>query len=182
MDNDISNNLTPYIRELQEYLRFISYYDKRIPLISVDGIYGPETKAAVEAFQEAYGLPVTGKVDKDTWYRIYSVYTDASAVSAIPVPIQPYKDSSIINLKLGDQGEDVYLLQVMLSSLFREAPNLYPIVINGIYDENTKKAISRIQQSAFLTENGIVDKETWNNVVNLYNTNRLANLTNTPKK
>lgn len=32
----------------------------------VDGIYGPQTVAAVEALQQAHGLPVTGTVDKAT--------------------------------------------------------------------------------------------------------------------
>lgn len=32
----------------------------------VDGVYGPQTVAAVEALQEAHGLPVTGTVDKAT--------------------------------------------------------------------------------------------------------------------
>lgn len=33
---------------------------------TVDGIYGPQTVAAVEALQAAHGLPVTGTVDKAT--------------------------------------------------------------------------------------------------------------------
>src|SRR4051812_50211181 len=32
-----------------------------------DGIFGPITRAAVESFQQRYGLPVTGEVDTRTW-------------------------------------------------------------------------------------------------------------------
>ncbi len=34
--------------------------------ISVDGLYGPKTEAAVQEFQRAHDLPDTGVVDKDT--------------------------------------------------------------------------------------------------------------------
>ena len=52
-----------YVREFQTALRELSRYNLLIPRISVDGIYGPETAAAVAAFQGAHGLPVTGEVD-----------------------------------------------------------------------------------------------------------------------
>lgn len=50
-----------YTAALQQSLTDAGYYAG-----SVDGIYGPDTVAAVEALQEAHGLPVTGAVDKAT--------------------------------------------------------------------------------------------------------------------
>ena len=44
-----------YTTALQSELQVAGYYTGK-----VDGIYGPETVAAVEALQEAAGLPVTG--------------------------------------------------------------------------------------------------------------------------
>ncbi len=35
--------------------------------VSVDGQFGPQTQAAVEAFQKGAGLPPTGKIDTATW-------------------------------------------------------------------------------------------------------------------
>lgn len=32
-----------------------------------DGLFGPQTEAAVKAFQQLSGLPVTGMVDEETW-------------------------------------------------------------------------------------------------------------------
>jgi hypothetical protein len=47
-----------------------------IPLIEDNlGLYSKETEAAVKKFQEIFSLPVTGEVDKATWYRIKYVYT-----------------------------------------------------------------------------------------------------------
>lgn len=45
-----------------------------------DGWFGPVTAATVRAFQQANGLPVTGRVDQATWNRLFS----ASARSYVP--------------------------------------------------------------------------------------------------
>ena len=58
------------VYELQTYLRYISRFVKSIPLVNPDGIYGPKTKEAVIEFQKAFGLPVTGEADFETWTRI----------------------------------------------------------------------------------------------------------------
>jgi peptidoglycan hydrolase-like protein with peptidoglycan-binding domain len=53
--------VTDYTKALQKSLREAGYYDDE-----VDGVYGPATVDAVEALQEAHGLPTTGTVDKAT--------------------------------------------------------------------------------------------------------------------
>jgi peptidoglycan hydrolase-like protein with peptidoglycan-binding domain len=50
-----------YTSALQKSLAKAGYYDGE-----ADGVYGPETVEAVEALQQAHGLPVTGTVDKGT--------------------------------------------------------------------------------------------------------------------
>ena len=50
-----------YTTTLQTSLRDAGYYQGE-----VDGVYGPATVDAVEALQEAHGLPSTGTVDKAT--------------------------------------------------------------------------------------------------------------------
>ena len=53
--------VSAYTTALQQDLADAGYYQG-----AVDGIYGPETVAAVQALQEANGLPVTGTVDRAT--------------------------------------------------------------------------------------------------------------------
>ncbi len=38
--------------------------------ITIDGGFGPQTQAAVEAFQAEHGLPITGVVDTPTWQAL----------------------------------------------------------------------------------------------------------------
>ena len=55
------NAVRAYTTALQTSLRDAGYYEG-----PVDGVYGPATVGAVEALQEAHGLPSTGTVDKAT--------------------------------------------------------------------------------------------------------------------
>ena len=63
------------VRQLQYMLAVLSSYIPGIPPVSVDGIYGPATRAAVLASQRRFGLPETGVVDARTWDEIYDQYS-----------------------------------------------------------------------------------------------------------
>lgn len=56
-----------YTLALQQDLKDAGFYQG-----AVDGVYGPETVAAVQALQEAYDLPVTGTVDKVTALALHA--------------------------------------------------------------------------------------------------------------
>ena len=49
-------------------------YLPEIPLTEVTGYFGTKTEEAVRAFQELYGIPVTGRVGALTWNTITFVY------------------------------------------------------------------------------------------------------------
>lgn len=44
----------------------------KLGMVEVDGIFGRDTLAAVEAFQRKVGLPVTGDIDRATWDALAS--------------------------------------------------------------------------------------------------------------
>lgn len=71
------------VRMLQEQLNRIARNYPALPTITVDGIYGSATKAAVEKFQSIFGLPVTGIVDFRTWYRISEIYVAISRIAEL---------------------------------------------------------------------------------------------------
>jgi peptidoglycan hydrolase-like protein with peptidoglycan-binding domain len=41
--------------------------------VGIDGDFGPATQSAVEQFQTAHGLPVTGLVDQPTWQTLLAL-------------------------------------------------------------------------------------------------------------
>lgn len=56
---------------LQRNLNAIAILHNSSNFVPEDGVFGPETEAAVLSFQEENGLLVTGTVDVDTWDAIY---------------------------------------------------------------------------------------------------------------
>lgn len=70
-----SGNRGERVRQLQYMLSVLSSYITQIPPITVDGIFGPNTNAAVLAAQRWLGLPETGVVDDRTWDEIYDQFS-----------------------------------------------------------------------------------------------------------
>ena len=62
------------VRLLQYMLSVLSAHISTIPPLTIDGIYGNETKAAVLAAQRRFELPETGSVGAQTWDAIYDQY------------------------------------------------------------------------------------------------------------
>ena len=71
----VQGNRGEKVRLLQYMLAVLSQYIDEIPPITVDGIFGPATTAAVRAAQLWLGLPVTGAVDETAWDEIYDQYS-----------------------------------------------------------------------------------------------------------
>lgn len=63
------------VRLLQYMLSVLSTYIPSIPPVTVDGIYGSATRAAVLAAQRRFRLPETGTVGTQTWNEIYDQYS-----------------------------------------------------------------------------------------------------------
>lgn len=59
---------------LQYMLSVLSSHIPSIPAVTIDGIYGQNTRAAVLAAQRRFGLPETGTVGPQTWDEIYNQF------------------------------------------------------------------------------------------------------------
>ena len=64
------------VTQLQTFLRVIAQNNNAVPLITVDGIFGDKTKAAVAAVQKLAGLPQNGAVGPLTWNAIVNLYNE----------------------------------------------------------------------------------------------------------
>ena len=63
------------VRQLQYMLSVLSAYIAEIPPVTVDGIFGQSTRAAVLAAQRRFRLPETGVVGEATWDDIYDQFS-----------------------------------------------------------------------------------------------------------
>ncbi len=71
------------VRQLQEQINTIASVYYSVPSLTPDGIYGENTRNAVEAFQSVFGLPETGVVDFRTWYKISEIYVAISRIAEL---------------------------------------------------------------------------------------------------
>jgi hypothetical protein len=62
------------VRTIQTQLNAISNNYPLIKKQRVDGVFGPETLAAVETFQKIFSLPASGIVNFATWYKISAIF------------------------------------------------------------------------------------------------------------
>lgn len=69
------------VRQIQEQLIRIAQDYPLIPVITADGIFGPNTQNAVKVFQGIFNIPQTGIVDFPTWYEISEIYVGVSRIA-----------------------------------------------------------------------------------------------------
>ena len=60
-------DLREQVSLLQYLLSVLSQFYLEIPFVSIDGVFGTQTRNAVLALQRSAGLPETGTVDESTW-------------------------------------------------------------------------------------------------------------------
>ena len=71
------------VRVIQTQLNRIADNFPSIPKVAVDGVYGNETRLAVEAFQRIFNLPADGIVGFSTWYKISHIYVSVTKMAAL---------------------------------------------------------------------------------------------------
>ena len=148
------------IRSLQTMLRVIAEDDPSHKSIVPDGIYGPETTAAVSTFQRIHGLPVTGVTDQKTWDSVVSVYTPALIRVDEAHPLNIILNPGQI-VRKGERHPHIYLVQAMLQVLADIYHSIPSPGFSGIVDEPTMDSISTFQQLSGLPMTGHLDKHTW---------------------
>jgi Putative peptidoglycan binding domain len=106
--------------------------------LAVDGDFGPQTSAAVRAFQASSGLAADGIVGSQTWPAL------------------------IVQLSSGSSGDAVRAVQSQIHSRSGW------LAIDGILGAETESAIRFFQEDIGLSVDGIVGPLTWNALVSGY--------------
>lgn len=151
------------VERVQFWLNTIAQYDDNIPTLTVDGIFGTGTTAAVRAFQRRHGLTVDGVVGKATWDAIYreyrSIQSDNGTPNAYPgTPLRP-----------GDRGQNVRLVQFWLKIARSVYSALNDVGVDGIFGPSTTAAVKKFQSYFGLASDGIVGRATWSKLYEVYN-------------
>lgn len=125
--------------------QFLALSDSDLALIAEDGIFGPNTKAAVEEFEETSERPSDGVLSLGESIAL-SVFV-AELERSTPA-IQP-----------GEQGPTVATWQAELNDWNRLSMTDLPIESDGVYGPNSVAATRVFEQAAGLQVDGIVEPE-----------------------
>jgi peptidoglycan hydrolase-like protein with peptidoglycan-binding domain len=107
--------------------------------VTVDGVYGAKTKAAVVSFQRAHHLTADGVVGGTTWSAL------------------------IVTVKLGSTGPAVRAVQDQAN--FRNGESGQTLAVDGILGQRTAVWVGAFQYVEGLTPDGVVGVLTWQALV-----------------
>lgn len=107
--------------------------------LTVDGIFGAKTRAAVVAFQRAHHLPADGVTGAKTWGAL------------------------IVSVKLGSTGSAVRAVQDQAN--FRNLRNGHSLNVDGIFGPKTQAWVRGFQQAEGFKADGVVGPLTWQALV-----------------
>jgi peptidoglycan hydrolase-like protein with peptidoglycan-binding domain len=123
------------VRPLQHLLR------ARNHPVGVDGIFGPKTKAAVQAFQTSQGLAADGIVGPNTWPKL------------------------VVQVKRGSKGDAVRAVQAVMKFHDQSNGEGPGVQVDGIFGPRTDAWVRGFQKAVGTPADGIVGPITWRALV-----------------
>lgn len=163
-----------FVRIIKLQLNRISNNYPAIPKIPNEDIYfriGMED--SVKKFQEIFNLPVTGIVDKGTWYKIKYIYNSVKKISDLYSEGITANEAELLlgdSLKEGDTGIYVRTLSYLLSVIAYFDQDIPFYNINDVYNEDVKTMVIAFQNKYGLEPTGIIDASTWPKLKTVYQT------------
>lgn len=160
------------VENIQRRLNRIGIDYPQLPfVISLSSYFDVDTEISVRAFQRIFGLPITGVVDRDTWYEIQYIYTAVKQLATLASEGERPESDQFggTNLTVGNKGTEVLRIQWYLNRisyfLDGEIPTSAP---TGIFSQSTANNVREFQRYFDLPQTGIIDETTWNRIVSVY--------------
>lgn len=162
-----------FVKTLKVQLNRIGQNYPAIPIIIDDSEYFTvDVETTVKAFQKNFDLPVTGEVDKSTWYKIKYLYNAVLGVANLYAEGISYDDKVLVyqeQLQLGDSGNYMQVLNYLLNvvSYFDESIP-YLNLKSNTFNSQTESVVKEFQRQYKLPTTGIVDATTWASLKRAY--------------
>ena len=156
---------------VQRSLNEISTNYPSIPAVTVDGIFGENTENSVKTMQSIFNLTPDGVVGLATWYKLVYLYVGIRRLAELNSRGQqfygiPFEYKNVISI--GDRGENVSIIQYMLTSLSEFYYEIPFTDIDGIFGESTQAAVRAFQRIFSLPVNGVITERVWNEIYDAF--------------
>lgn len=145
----------PVIEGVQRQLYASGYYKG-----SIDGVLGKKTRAAIQAYQRAVGIEVTGEPSEDLVEHI-KFTREVSQASVFTGSVEPAADA--------DARAEIRRVQTGLAELAYS-----PGEINGEMSEDTRRAIADFQRDRKLPETGEITPDLMAELVKMSGQSEIA--------
>lgn len=154
-----------HVRSFQYYLAVVgAYYASVLPIV-ISGEYDTETIASVRSFQQTFGLPQTGIMDRTTWNYLYAAYAGILASQPEEACARLYPNQV---LREGVTSENVRILQQYLTYLSQVDPAVPAVSDTGYFGPLTKASVQAFQKEYGLNVTGVVGVVTWDAISGAY--------------
>ena len=155
----------------QELNRIAQNYPAISKIQNVNGVFDLPTEQAVRDFQQIFDLPVTGQVDKATWYAIKRYFTAVKKLGELSSEGLNYSEAALDypeRLETGSQGAGVSAAQYFLNVIAYFNPSLNTLPIDGDFGSATKNAVEEFQRFYGLEVSGVIGAATWAKLLSVY--------------
>ena len=149
------------VRLVQFWLKIARTVYASLRSVTVDGVFGAATTAAVKRFQSYFGLTSDGVVGRTTWQKLYEVYNDI-ANKLLSANLRPGEYPGV--LRRGSTGTAVRELQFYLYLMSAYETSIPAVSIDGSFGAATEAAVRAYQRFAGLTVDGVVGRTTWSSL------------------
>ena len=154
---------------LQYFLAVVGAYYQSVQPVEITGTFDDATVASVKSFQQVYGLPQTGIVDRQTWDDLYRAYSGIVE----NVPINTTGEAPVLFpgriLTEGMTSEYVRIMQEYLNYIHQTYPDIPAVNPTGYFGPITKSAVTAFQNRFGIEPTGTIGAVTWNEISNIYN-------------
>ena len=164
------------VRRMQNNLNRIRVNFPLIPQITnPNGVFGPDTQEAVRVFQRTFNLVQDGIVGRSTWNKISQVFVAVARLAELDsegerIGLSPTATPPSTVLRQGSRGDDVLLLQFILSYLGQFFPDIPFVIQDSLFGTSTADAVRAFQRREGIAVDGVVGPITWSRLFSAYRT------------
>lgn len=186
-DAETSSNIMSFpgfdveIGDSGDFVKFIKIQLNRIgknypaipTIINGDTLFDVEMFNAIKKFQEIFNLPVTGIIDKSTWYKIKYLYNAVKRISDLYSEGISKSEVTLTYpniLEIGSSGKFITELNYLLNTIaYFDKDIAFKELSGDLYTEDTKEMVEDFQKKYNLLVTGVVDSATWKYIREAYN-------------
>ncbi len=142
------------IREVQRLLGYVGTKlgNKAMRDVRISGVYDKITADGVKEFQKNNSLHITGRVDQETFYLLYSAYVLAKRRNTENLSVE-------LPVGFGAYNQEIRTINEMLAYLTEYYYGATDVKVNNFFSNYTANAVSVLKEVFGFERSEIIDED-----------------------